>query len=539
MVDAIPPVAVCQDITVELDASGIATITAADVDGGSTDNCGIASLAVSQTSFNCDDIGDQTVVLTVTDVNSNTSTCEATVAVEDNMGLVAQCHDTIVYLDNNGHIIVPADWIDDGSWDNCIDESNFIMTLIPNSFDCSDTGLVDVQLTIYDGMGGSGTCGATVDVRDSTPPAVYCHPITVELDENGEYSLTDANIHAINVADSTRDNCTPDHDLALAILPNSYNCSDEVYHNGPVPVTLYATDLSGNVGTCGTTVTVEDNQIPVALCQDVTVHLDHFGNGTITATGGTGTSGLLPQIDNGSWDNCLLIYTLDKYEYDCSDECSDEGETCNIVTLTVEDEGGNTAECTAEVTVLDTVLPDMYCKNIDVYLDETGNMSIAHDSVDNNSWDACGIATYETSQIDFTCEDECSNSGETCPVVTLTVTDVNGNSDQCTAIVSVYDTVTPVPECHDITIDLADITTGNGLATITPDTVDNGSNDACGILSLVLDITDFDCDDVCTNIAGEDIGTCPTVVLTVTDNNLNTSTCTATVTVRDNDAPHA
>ena len=41
------PFASCQDITVQLDASGNASITGADVDGGSTDNCGIASLNVS------------------------------------------------------------------------------------------------------------------------------------------------------------------------------------------------------------------------------------------------------------------------------------------------------------------------------------------------------------------------------------------------------------------------------------------------------------------------------------------------------------
>lgn len=38
------PVAVCQDITIELDASGMATIVAADIDGGSTDNCGTPTI---------------------------------------------------------------------------------------------------------------------------------------------------------------------------------------------------------------------------------------------------------------------------------------------------------------------------------------------------------------------------------------------------------------------------------------------------------------------------------------------------------------
>ncbi|NND06278.1 MAG: HYR domain-containing protein [Saprospiraceae bacterium] len=41
------PMAICQAVTVQLDVAGAATVTAAQVDNGSSDNCGIASLAVS------------------------------------------------------------------------------------------------------------------------------------------------------------------------------------------------------------------------------------------------------------------------------------------------------------------------------------------------------------------------------------------------------------------------------------------------------------------------------------------------------------
>ncbi|WP_242135700.1 PKD domain-containing protein, partial [Aestuariivivens marinum] len=45
-VDVTPPTAVCQDITVQLDTNGNASITAAQVDGGSSDACGIQALAI-------------------------------------------------------------------------------------------------------------------------------------------------------------------------------------------------------------------------------------------------------------------------------------------------------------------------------------------------------------------------------------------------------------------------------------------------------------------------------------------------------------
>ncbi|SDF18249.1 HYR domain-containing protein [Ulvibacter litoralis] len=43
VVDNEAPVAVCQDLALDLDASGMATITVADLDNGSSDNCGIVS----------------------------------------------------------------------------------------------------------------------------------------------------------------------------------------------------------------------------------------------------------------------------------------------------------------------------------------------------------------------------------------------------------------------------------------------------------------------------------------------------------------
>ncbi|TXD73067.1 HYR domain-containing protein, partial [Aequorivita antarctica] len=78
------PVAVCQDITVDLDpVTGMATITAADVDNGSNDNCGIASMSLDVSSFDCSMTGANTVILTVTDNSGNSSTCTSTVTVQD------------------------------------------------------------------------------------------------------------------------------------------------------------------------------------------------------------------------------------------------------------------------------------------------------------------------------------------------------------------------------------------------------------------------------------------------------------------------
>ena len=76
--------------------------TATAVDNGSNDACGIQSLALSQTAFVCSDVGANTELLTVTDVNGNTTTCTTTVTVEDNNGTqeIATPPASVVATDN-------------------------------------------------------------------------------------------------------------------------------------------------------------------------------------------------------------------------------------------------------------------------------------------------------------------------------------------------------------------------------------------------------------------------------------------------------
>ncbi|MEK6155255.1 ExeM/NucH family extracellular endonuclease [Flavobacteriaceae bacterium 3-367] len=81
--DMVPPTAVCRNITVSLDSEGNATITAADVDGGSSDNVGIASLTIDTDTFTIADLGENEVTLTVTDTSGNMATCVAIVTVEE------------------------------------------------------------------------------------------------------------------------------------------------------------------------------------------------------------------------------------------------------------------------------------------------------------------------------------------------------------------------------------------------------------------------------------------------------------------------
>ncbi|MDA9111224.1 hypothetical protein N9J89_03125 [Bacteroidia bacterium] len=81
--DIIKPTVLTQNLTVSLDATGSRSITATQVDNGSTDNCTIATRTLSKSSFDCSDVGTNTVYLIVTDVNGNVDSASVVITVQD------------------------------------------------------------------------------------------------------------------------------------------------------------------------------------------------------------------------------------------------------------------------------------------------------------------------------------------------------------------------------------------------------------------------------------------------------------------------
>ncbi|GAB2943880.1 hypothetical protein GCM10027048_05770 [Hymenobacter coalescens] len=78
--DTVRPTVTTRNLSVTL-VHGAATITAADVDNGSRDDYGLASLTLNRTAFDCSQVGPQEVVLTATDANGNQASARATVTV--------------------------------------------------------------------------------------------------------------------------------------------------------------------------------------------------------------------------------------------------------------------------------------------------------------------------------------------------------------------------------------------------------------------------------------------------------------------------
>ena len=483
VVDNIDPVAVAQDITVFLDANGQASITTSDIDNGSSDNCTF-TLGLDITSFDCTNLGANTVTLTATDGSSNDHSATATVTVVDNIDPVAVAQDITVFLDANGQASITTSDIDNGSSDNC----TFTLGLDITSFDCTNLGANTVTLTATDGSSNDHSATATVTVVDNIDPVAVAQDITVFLDANGQASITTA-----DVDNGSSDNCT----FTLGLDITSFDCTNL----GANTVTLTATDGSSNDHSATATVTVVDNIDPVAVAQDITVFLDANGQASITTA----------DVDNGSSDNCTFTLGLDITSFDCTNLGA------NTVTLTATDGSSNDHSATATVTVVDNIDPVAVAQDITVFLDANGQASITTSDIDNGSSDNCTF----TLGLDITSFD-CTNLGAN--TVTLTATDGSSNDHSATATVTVVDNIDPVAVAQDITVFLD----ANGQASITTSDIDNGSSDNC-TFTLALDITSFDC----TNLGAN------TVTLTATDGSSNDHSATATVTVVDNIDPVA
>ena len=159
--------------------------------------------------------------------------------------------------------------------------------------------------------------------------------------------------------------------------------------------------------------------------------------------------------------------------------------------------------------------PVAVCQPFEAILDGTGNVSIAPNDVDDGSTADCGLQSLAIDVEDF----DCSHVGIP-QMVTLTIVDVNDDSDNCPATVTVLDVLTPTATCPanipDVQLD------ANGNGTLPANIGDGSSTDNCPVTetSPAMSLT---CMDI-----GQQM-----VILTADDDNGNTDNDTCYFNVVD------
>ena len=505
--DNIAPIVQCKDVSINLDASGVGQLSANGIDDGSTDNCSIVSTSWTPMSFDCSDVGTVSVTQTFTDASGNSASCTQMVTVNDFIVPVAICNNFTVQLDVSGNASITVDDIDGGSTDACGLDSR---SLSRTAFTCGD-GAIPVTLSLTDPSGNSSHCTATVTVEDNIAPTALCKNINLPLSNIGQASIT-----ATDIDNGSNDNCSngPIFNglVAASVNPSNFNCSNV----GPNTVLLTITDIGGNTATCTSTVTIIDDIAPNVQCQDLVVVLDENGQGTALVN---------DAFDTHSFDACgplAISFASGSTLTDLTFDCSNLGDNPAAVYAT--DANGNTSSaCNINIQVQDNTAPDPQCKNVAVYLSDPVLDAI---DLDNGSSDECtpigDLQFFMYDNTGYLGESiilDCSDIGTLS--IDLLIADGN-NSDLCTSIITVIDDIAPLALCQNIavTIDADNLASG-----ITPQQIDNGSSDACGIGQFTLSQNTFGCDDEGVN----------TVTLTVEDVNGNQSSCDAVVNVTIDD----
>lgn len=464
-------------------------------------------------------IGNYTVTYTATDDCGNSSSCNMTVTVVDNVAPTPICDLSIVVnLNAFGTTIVTAASFDDSSFDNCgvgniavsRDGINFGPTVGFNCEDIDSTS-IPVTLRIWDTSGNFNECVVNAIVDDKIDPAISC-PSAIYLECSDDYTNL-----ALTGEPIVDDNCEID----------TVYYSDIVDLNacgvGSITRIWAVKDKKGNSAACLQMIYLEDNTpIEVTFPADFVTY-NCNANTAIIETGE-------PQIVNDDCENSSVVFNDNVFnispscysilrEWEVFDWCvyvpnsgSDEGYWAHTQIIEVRDSIPPILTCPSDTIIgMLSANCDGVFVNIPIATatDCNPEVTITNDSpyAENANADASGFYPTGIHQINFFADDAC------------------GNLTYCSMQIVVVDAKAPTPICLEIAVSL-DL---DGTVTITPEMINNGSYDNCTEASnLILEVSpnSFTCDEL-----GDQV-----VLLTITDEAGNSDYCETTISIQDNNA---
>ncbi|MEK7254415.1 MAG: HYR domain-containing protein, partial [Bacteroidota bacterium] len=179
-----------------------------------------------------------------------------------------------------------------------------------------------------------------IEVRDSVAPVLICPAnFTKGIEGTGCQAFVEV---PLPLVDDCSDQVTLTNNGFFA--QNATGNASGIYPKGIHEITYTAADGCGNTSTCSLQLQVVDAQEPNPVCNNgISVTIQQ--NGFVTVTPG--------MIDNGSYDNCSpkpkLVLQVSPNTFSCQDLGT------KTVTLTVTDEGGQSAFCQTNVVVQDNL----------------------------------------------------------------------------------------------------------------------------------------------------------------------------------------
>lgn len=510
IVDLVPPVVVAPAAVNMAADPGACSILVDPLLPTVTDNCNgnisISWVRVGATSGSGTgnaggiyNVGVTTVNFTVTD-GTNTVNVSTVVTISDDQDpVITGCPADITAEtsdDGAGNCSTTVNWTAPAAGDNC-GISSFTSTHNPG--DVFDKGTTTVTYTASDGT-NTATCSFDVTVVDDEAP-MFTNTFSSQTFSPAGCIQT-LSFNAGPVTDNST-SCNP-----VGVITMEYTVTGATTASGPgvsivnldfnagaSVVTFSAEDEAGNTVTQTFTITVEDNQNPMAVCKNITASLDANGNVTVSAS----------SFDDGSTDNCGILrfeiedpldfdMDLNLWEEAVPFGCADIMASPFPVDFRVVDVASPaniSPVVTCMLTIEDNLPPDAVCKDItvDLVTGMTPSVTVDDTDIDDGSTDNCTIplvdANFEIRKLPggtfgetvmFGCADINDNDVE------LRIVDDEGNENFCSATVTVRDVTRPIARAEDIARNLS--AANPGSVTVTGADIDDTvtpSSDDCAI----------------------------------------------------------
>jgi hypothetical protein len=214
---------------------------------------------------------------------------------------------------------------------------------------------VTVTFTATDDAGNTSTCNFNVEVEDDTNPTILCNAGMGNITVNNDPGECGA---IVSFPVTFDDNCP-----GASLLQTAGLASGAFFPVGTTNNTFKVTDGSGNMASCSFSVTVIDNEPPIAICRINTIYLTPDGTYTLLDT---------DVLDFAlSSDNCGAFSVTDIAP--AGFDCDNAGMTYPV-SVEVTDIYNNVSNCTATISVeIGDALPPGWSAN------DIGNTGIGND----------------------------------------------------------------------------------------------------------------------------------------------------------------
>ncbi len=468
-----------------------------------SDNCDPNPVVTQSPPIGDTIITSQNVTMYVTDNSGNIDSCTFLIIVDDNLPPTITCPtDSNVLADANCEYVLADLTGFVNITDNCDPNTTIVQhPTVGTLFINGDKPFISFNVT--DISGNTSVCSYQISVVDSIPPSITCPG------NQSDYITSNCDVILADYTglSSSSDNCSgsifiQQVPIPGTILPGNSNIT---------PITITATDLSGNTNSCQFDFTLIDTITPVInICvNDTTRKAD---------------------------SNCVYIIEDFSSLLSISDNCQNSfdftqtpsiGSTLNVgtttqVTISVTDSSGNSDSCSFLITVVDITPPVINCPqnpmapvdtNCSYIIPDYQALFTPTDNCDPNFIFTQSIAPGDTIY-----------GLGTQQIIVLSATDSYGNSTNCTSTITLTDTTSPDIICpSDQIIDLQ----ANCLYIVPDLTSLVTSYDHCDTLPIITQ-----------NIpSGTSTGGIITLIFTSTDYSGNTNTCSINLLPNDTVPP--